>query len=453
MSIAVDIQSLPSEVLRNILFFVRNEKNGRDSIKECRLVSHCFHNAASPLLLTAVSVSLTSKSFTRLEDICHHPIFSKSVQSVSIVTSYYETELACNRPLFMLEAKARLLRHVETMERSRYYRNKYPHTREQFQWLSNMAWRTEPEFEQLFSDQVDEESRTPTQRLFLKLYDLYKELHNGQQQLRKGQNHITRLCAALSSLSNLVYLEVNDVRNNGGLEHLDAADFAHTGYDDTILQHFSPILRKSRWCGSFKTIHTATPPVEMIGTLCSELADKGLRPRIIRLRLVPPPSMQAWKPSLLQQSGLKSLVSKTTKLKLYVDFEARSFELKENPRHEMLALCSITQSFLSAPHLEDIHVEFIGYPRLNRRPTISLEDVLPANVLWPRLRSLSLYNQPFTVKQMRSLATRHSEILRNMDLQACWLLEGSWDDLEEVVEGQRDLEKSSIKYPSGGNYS
>jgi hypothetical protein len=316
-----------------------------------------------------------------------------------------------------------------------------------------MGWRTEPEFEQLFSDQVDEESPTPTQRLFLKLYDLYKELHNDQQQLREDQNHITRLRAALSSLSNLVCLEVNDVRNNGGLEHLDAADFAHTGYDDTLLQHFSPILRKSRWCGSFKTIHTATPPVEMIGTLCSELAEEGLRPRIIRLRLVPPPSMQAWKPSLLQQSGLKSLVSQTTKLKLYVDFEARSFELKENPRHEMLALCSITQSFLSAPHLEDMHVEFIGYPRLNRRPTISLEDVLPANVLWPRLRSLSLCNQPFTVKEIRSLAIRHSGALRNMDLQACWLLEGSWDDIEEVVKGQRSLEKSSIKYPSGGNYS
>ncbi|EXL91974.1 hypothetical protein FOIG_14857 [Fusarium odoratissimum NRRL 54006] len=316
MSSAVDIQSLPSEVLRNILFSVRNEKNGQGSIKECRLVSHCFNNAASPLLLTEVSVCLTSESFTRLEDICYHPIFSKSVQKVSIVTSYYETELACNRPLFMLEAKARLLRHVETMERSRSYRNKYPHTQAQSRWLSNMAWRTEPEFEQLFNDQVDEESPTPTQRLFLKLYDLYKELYNDQQQLREGQHHITRLCAALSSLSNLVSLELNDIRNLGGMEHLDAADFAHTGYDHTILQHFSPILRKSRWCGSFKTIHTATPPVEMLGTLCSELADKGLRPRTIRLRLVPPPNMQAWQLSPSQQTGLKNLVAQTTKLAL-----------------------------------------------------------------------------------------------------------------------------------------
>ncbi|KAF5567538.1 hypothetical protein FPHYL_3159 [Fusarium phyllophilum] len=308
MSSAVDIRSLPSEVLSTILFFVRNERNGRRSIEEWRLVSHCFNNAASPLLFTEVSVCLTSKSFTRLEDICHHPIFSKLVQSVSIVTSYYETELACNRPLFMLEAKARLLRHVETMER----------------------------------DQVDEESPTPTQKLFLKLYDLYKEMYNDQEQLREGQTHIARLCAALSSLSNLVSLELNDVRNMGGLEHLYAADFADTGYDHVILQHFGPILRKSRWCGSFKTIHNATPPVEMIGTLCSELAEKGLRPRLIRLRLVPPPSMQAWQLSPSQWTGLKTLVSQTTTLTLYVDFQARSYELKDNPRHEMLALCSIT---------------------------------------------------------------------------------------------------------------
>ena len=139
MSSATDIQSLPSEVLRSIFFFVRNEKNGQRSIKECRLVSHCFNNAASPLLLTQVSVCLTSESFDRLEHICNHPIFSKSVQSVRIVTSYYEAELACNRPLFMLEAKARLLRHVETMERSRSYRNKYPHTQEQSRWHANGA--------------------------------------------------------------------------------------------------------------------------------------------------------------------------------------------------------------------------------------------------------------------------------------------------------------------------
>ncbi|KAF5701477.1 hypothetical protein FMUND_13869 [Fusarium mundagurra] len=316
-----------------------------------------------------------------------------------------------------------------------------------------MAWNTEPEFEQLFSDQVDQESPTPTQRLFLKLYDLYKEMYNDQEQLREGQNHITRLCTALSSLSNLGFLELNDVRNMGGLEHLDAADFADTGYDHTILQHFSPILRKSRWCGSFKTIHNATPPVEMIGTLCSELADKGLRPWIVRLRLVPPPSMQAWQLSLLQQTGLKNLVSQTTKLTLYVDFQARSFELKDNPRHEMLALCSITQSCLSAPNLEDVHVEFIGYPPLSMRPTVSLDDILPVNALWPRLRSLSLHNQPFTVMELKSLVTRHSETLRDLDLQGCWLVEGSWDEVKKVVEDQQDLEKSSIKYPSGGNQS
>ncbi|KAF4952464.1 hypothetical protein FGADI_6698 [Fusarium gaditjirri] len=451
MSSAVDIQSLPAEVLRNILLFVCNEKNGQGSIKDCRLVSHCFNNAASPLLLTEVSVCLTSKSFTRLEDICNHPIFSKTVQKVSIVTSYYEAELACNRPLFMLEAKARLLRHVETMERSRPYRNKYLQTQAQSRWLSNMAWRTEPEFEQLFSDQVDEESPTPTQKLFLKLYDLYKELYNDQQQLREGQNHINRLCAALSSLSNLVFLELNDIRNMGGMERLDAADFAHTGYDDTVLHHFSPILRKSRWCGSFKTIHTATPPVEMLGTLCSELADAGLRPRTIFLRLVPPPGMQAWQLSPSQQTAVKNLVAQTTKLALYVDFGARSYELKDNPRHEMIALCSITQSFMSAPLLEDMHVGFIGYPPLNKRPTVSLDNVLPVNLLWPRLRSLSLHNQPCTATELKSLVTRHSETLRDLDLQACWLVEGSWADIKEAVQEQHDLEKSSIKYPQGGN--
>ncbi|KAF4334664.1 hypothetical protein FBEOM_11497 [Fusarium beomiforme] len=447
----MNIQSLATEVLGNILSFVRNDRNGQEAIQQCRLVSRCFNNAASPFLFPEISVYLTSKSFARLEDICYHPIFSKSVQKVIIITSYYETELACDRPLFMREAKARLLRHVESLERLRSYQNKYAHTQEQYERLSDMAWGTSPEFDQLFNDEVDESSPTPVQKLFLKLYDIYKQLYDDQQRLRESDNHISRLCAALSSLSNLVSLELNDVKNLGGMEHLDAADFVHTGYDDAVLQHFSPIIRKSRWCGSFYTIHTTTPPVEMLGLLCSQLAEKELKPKTVHLRLVPPPSMQAWQLSPAQQTGVEALVSQTTKLTITVDFDARSFELKECPRHEMLALFSITRSFLSARNLEHMRIEFPGYPPLDRRPTVSLTDVLPLDFTWPQLKSLHLHNQPFTVPEIESMVTWRCGKVRTIDLQACWLLAGEWAAVEHIIRLYRYIEKHSIKYSKGGD--
>jgi hypothetical protein len=444
----MDIQLLPTELLTRIFFHLDNADDSRKDINHCRLVSRCFNNASSSLLITRVKVHLTLESFARLEDICNHTVFSKSLQVVQVDLSYYEDELASDRQLFMQEARSRLLRHVEAFERSRYHRTRYSMTDDLFGWLSKMAWGQGHEFDQLLSGETEKAASTPIEKLYSKVYNLYQQKYQNQQSLRQNGKHIDRLCTALCSLSKLVSLELEDSKSWGS-DLLDTADFLDTGFDRSVLKHFDSALRKSNWCGSFQTKNTATPPVEMLGTLCARLGDKGLRPKILHLALTPPPDMRVWQLSSAQQAGVKHLVSQSTDLIMHVNFFARGHSRSASPKDEMLSLCSITQPFFSAPNLESLHIRFDEYTSNSARPTVSLGDILPLETSWSRLHTMFLWYQPATITELKSLVSRHSKTVRDFVWYSPWLLEGTWPDAVEIIRGFKNLEDFRLEFPKG----
>ncbi|KAF5024549.1 hypothetical protein F66182_3312 [Fusarium sp. NRRL 66182] len=450
----MDIQSLPTELLRKILFHVRNgdcrdDAKNEESIKQCRLVSQCFNNAASPFMITDVCVWLTLESVARFENLCKHPVFSKSLQSVVVFISYYEAELARDKQLYMEEAKARLLRHVETWERTNYYRRKYPMTEDIHRRLSALAWGQDAEREivKLVGGSVDEASATPVQKLLNKMYDLYQQKYANQERLFQNEAHISRLCAALCSLPNLESLRLED-DHIWRSDTLDAADFPDSGLESSMLQHFFPLLCRSRWCGSFMTAHTATPPVEMLGDLLARLGEKGLRLKRLALTLTNTPDMRVWHLSWAQKAEIKRLVSQSTEVRLQVDFGARAYDL-QYPKDEMLAVCSISQAIFSAPHLEDLTIGFKKYPHNSATPNVSLSDILPLATLSPRLRTLDLFKQPATVRELELLVSRNPTTVRNFDWFEGWLLEGNWPDAVDMLRGFECLENASLEYPHG----
>ncbi|KAJ3543589.1 hypothetical protein NM208_g2296 [Fusarium decemcellulare] len=336
------------------------------------------------------------------------------------------------------------------MERSRGYRRKFDLTDDRFGWLSNLAWGPNPEMDQLINGEMDEKSSTPIQKLFSKAYGLYQQKYENQERLRQNEAHISRLCTALCSLSNLVSLYLKD-DDSWGSDKLAAADFVDSGFGRTVLQHFDSAIRKSRWCGSFQTTHSAIPPLEMLGPLCSQLGENGLRPRALWFSLMPPPNMEVWELSSTQQGNLRQLVSQSTDLKLDVDFFSRHHSLSGNPRHEMLALCSITQPFFSAPNLERMDMTFREYPRYNETPNVSLGDILPLGMSWPRLQTLHLRHIPATIKELESLVSRHSTTVRDFLWISGWLLEGSWADAFDTIRSFKALEDAKLRFPSGGD--
>lgn len=297
----------------------------------------------------------------------------------------------------MAEAESRLLRHWETMERVRQYRNIYKVTKEQelFQWLGNIAWGESADIQKLIRGEALDAEPSPIQSLFLKCYDIYKARFDDQESLRKNNAHVTRLVRSLSSLPCLESLNLEDVHSHKmimrrtpqtqlGANYLDPEDFADTGYDRNILQNFDTAIRQSSWCGSFHTNGsrrpngsrniTTTPPTEMLGDLCSQLGEKGFRPKNIKISLKPPPNMRVLTLSSSQQDNMKLLVSQASSLTFCSDFSVRPHELQENSKNEMIALSSVTKAFFSAPKLESLDIHFAGYPGNGSRPTISLSE-------------------------------------------------------------------------------
>jgi hypothetical protein len=469
MSSTTNINTIPIELLTRICSFVRDDsKNGQESIAQSRLVSQRFRDAASKFLITEVSVRLSSESFARFESICAHPIFSKGVQKVHILLSFYEAELANDKLRYMEEANARLLRHWETMERGSSYKRRYGISRELFRWLGQIAWGRSSDVQQLIRGEDLQTPPTPIQRLFLKTYDIYKARFDDQESLRKDNAHIDRLVHAVSSLPGLKSLNMDDVHGQKmiiretkltklGALHLTVEDFADTGYDRNVLQHFDSAIRPSGWCGSFKTNGThyhgisTIPPLEMLGELCSQLGNQGVRPKHIRISLKPPPDMRLLTMSSAQQENMKRLVSRASGLTFRFDFFSRPHDLHENPRHEMMALCSITKPFFSASELEFLDIYFVEYPN-RATPTVSLGEILPLDMSWPRLETLWLQYQPMNIDELRDVVNKHRSTVRDFKLPCPWFLQGSVHDALRTIRGFESLESVTMTFPKGSYF-
>ncbi|RGP63918.1 tyrosinase [Fusarium sporotrichioides] len=471
---AATINTIPVELLSKIFICLHDDPNdGQKSIAQSRLVSRRFRDTASTFLITEVSVCLNSESFARFEAICVHPMFSKGVQKVNILLSYYEGELVHDKQLYMAEAESRVLRHWETMERSSHYKRRYNITTELFQWLGKIAWGNSSDVRQLITGEPLEAAPTPIQKLFLKTYEIYKARFDDQESLRKDNAHIGRLVNAISSLSGPVSLNLEDAYGKNmitrqtsqtklGRNQLAPEDFSDTGYDRNILQHFDSAIRQSGWCGSLRTDgssrHNGTfdistiPPLEMLGEFCSELGEKGVRPRDLRISLKPPPNMRQMVMSSVQQENMKLLVSEASSLVFRFDFFARPHNLRENPRDEMLALCSVTKPFFSAPKLEFLDIYFMEYPGSRSSPTVSLGEILPLDMSWPRLEYLWLQYQPMTMDELKAVVSKHCATVRDLKLPSPWLLQGSVHDALKTIRGFENLENVVMAFPKGSDF-
>ncbi|KIL86117.1 hypothetical protein FAVG1_10513 [Fusarium avenaceum] len=388
MSEQTNIQSLPAELLNKILSDVSEDrKTGQESIKQIRLVSKHFNNVASLFLIPEVTVCLTLESFIRLEEICAHPLISKGVRKVTIILCFYEGELASNRRLYMLESRSRLLRHTETMERMRRYKQHFYWTDGLHNWLSHMAWERCPKLNQMVNEDTTQDPPAQIQKLFLRLYDMYKKRYEEQEILRQDNRHITRLVAAISSLPSLTCLNLKDFNSQRGLvsshkqpgaDQLLVEEFLDIGYSQDVLRHFDRGVRASPWCGCFETQNSASPPVEMLGELCSQLGSHGVRLKAFTLFLYPPPDMEILQSTPEQQENIKKLVSEVEYLTINLDSPPRT---KQYRREEMLALGSITKPLASSPKLDYLRVDLEHDCKTSA--VFSMSDLIPPDAPWP----------------------------------------------------------------------
>jgi hypothetical protein len=453
----INIQSLPVELLNKILSHVSEDrKNGQESIKQSRLVSKHFNNVASPFLIPEVIVCLTLESFTRLEEICSHPLISKGVRKVTIILCFYEGELANNRQAYMRESRSRLLRHCETMERMWRYKKHFYWTNELDNWLSRMAWDRCPKLNQMVDEDTTQDPPAQIQKLFLRLYDMYKKRYEEQEILRQENRHISRLVAALSSLPSLTWLNLKDFNSSRGLvsshkqpgaDQLRVEDFLDIGYSQDVLRHFDRGVRPSPWCGSFATEASASPPVEMLGELCSQLGSHGVRLKSFTLFLYPPPDMRILQSTPAQQENIKKLVSGVEYLEVTVDSPIRT---KDYRREEMLALGSITKPLASSPNLEYLRADLES--NCHTSAVFSMADLIPPDTPWPQLQGLRFLYLRIKLDELRSLVSRLGKTLLRLDWHSVYFPDCSPSELLDAMRGFQTLEDVHVDYPDGDQF-
>ncbi|KAM0198424.1 hypothetical protein ACHAPI_003947 [Fusarium lateritium] len=452
------IQSLPVEILTSILSRVCDDRaNGQESIKQCRLVSKHFNNVASLFLIPEVTVCLTLESFARLEEISSHPLISKGVRKVTIILCFYEGELANNRQAYMRESRSRLLRHCETMERMWRYKKQFYWTDELHNWLSHMAWNQCPKLNQMVDEDTTQDPPAQIQKLFLRLYDMYKKRYEEQELLRQDNRHISRLVAALSSLPALSWLNLKDFSSSRGLlsshkqpgaDQLLVEDFQDIGYSQDVLRHFDRGVRSSAWCGCFATEESTSPPVEMLGELCSQLGSHGVRLKAFTLFLYPPPDMQVLRVTPTQQENIKKLVSEVEYLTINLDSPIRT---KTYRREEMLALGSVTTPLASSPNLHYLRVDLES--NCHTSPVFSMTDLLPPDTPWPQLQGLRFLYLRIKFEELRSLVSRLGKTLLRLDWHSVYFPDCSPSELLDELRGFQALEEARVDYPDGDRFS
>ncbi|CAH0058472.1 unnamed protein product [Clonostachys solani] len=469
MALKQNIESLPMEVLRGVF----SQMGDKESIKQSRLVSRTFNDAAAPYLIDEAHVRVTSKSLSRLEELCDHDIFSKSITDVTILLSQYDVGMAADRSLFMQDCNGRLLRNMEMRERMGAYKwrrivagrcgKRNPpfsyedkNREEDLQReIEQQLWKlvySNPVLLMVSEEDFQEEEADPFQKVAMRIHTRYKERCDDQERVRRGNSHVDRICSALAKLPNLCnlllhdpYLVVDD--------ELQASDFPDLGYDRRMLEHFDCMLSPSRWCGSFTTNSTIVPPVEMLGELCARLGRSQIKPRSVCVKLNAPADLRRITLSEDQQAGLKLLMSKATYARLDVDGWERTRDgMGENdrPRDEMLALCSFTKPFFTAPKLEKLKIVFPTYTYHFNPPEVGISDILPLESPWQHLDTLTLLYQPAKLEDLSALVANQGNTITNFRWDHTWLLTGRWDEAVEVLRGFRKLSKVSVDYPKGG---
>ncbi|KAH7128871.1 hypothetical protein EDB81DRAFT_808443 [Dactylonectria macrodidyma] len=450
MAPGTTIGALPPEIFQEIFSRVDEQR----TIQQSRFVCQKFNQVASRYLITNTHVRMSSESISRLENFCNHSVLSKSMAKVNIILSCYDPNMANDTALYMQDCDTQLFQRLEILERMKSFR--YGSDGEAEEEIENQLQAVigNQEFAKISEEGFEESTATPFQKLAIRLHTMYKQRCTNQEEVRQDNNHIKRICDALCKLSNIQELSFTD-KPGSIREELKESDFEDLGLNRKTLKHFDFAVSPSKWCGSFTTAYSIVPPVEMLGELCCQLGHHGVQPRTITMNLNAPSNLRLIWVSSDQQVGVRSLVAKATKLELVVDGWARKNSLAENndrPRDEMLALCSFTQHFFSAPNLESLYIWFVEYPRFYEIPTVSLDDILPFQQSWPRLSDLELRYQPVSLRDLRTLVSLQGNTLKSFKCECVWLLDGGWDEAIRVIRDVENMEEVYVKYPRGERY-
>lgn len=473
------INMLPTEVLSQIFQLIADEERSKHrvpSTQKLRLVSQRFNSIASAILFSAVSVRLTSKSFSNLERISEHNDLNKFVKEVRINTSFFEEKVGQDFGLFVefygaafnheiLRPKSR---HSRDLDKADFLRRlddlDFLVTQMRQDEFSGASQRhitrsyvdekrlkqIDPQILQMRKEEFSKKYAIFFRQALLEVHEEYKSLLADQQAIRSNNNHITRMCVALIRFTALKSIVLTDEE----LGRQDFKEYIKEGaFEPDDPRNFRIATSTLGWHGSEELDRYVTPPVEMLGELLSRLGKAGVRPQELKLKLAIPLNLQRAVFSAKQTRRIQKLVSRSTNIEFIVrswahenswsDFECR-------PYREMRRLGTMTMALTNAPHLESLKISFGNYPAVYEFPAVHLgEFVSLSTMTWPNLKHLDIDSVPCDLADMRQLASLYSSSLKSFTAIWMYIRQGSWSDAIDELRKLRALEHFKFEYPRG----
>ncbi|KAF2740915.1 hypothetical protein EJ04DRAFT_111004 [Polyplosphaeria fusca] len=435
------LQSLPNELLGECFAYLETSK---PVIKSLRLVSKRIHALSSPYLLTHFRISFDRQSAQDLDFIAKHPIFSRSISSVSIDVSYYDRILAESLRRFAEHSSTELYYKIEVMERTvrlRQFGSPEQHDSllnafciiDQWEAVVRPDWGNTPE-----------EAITEYQKLLLSTHGKYVELFTEQEKIMAEEGHFNRLIAAFQGFNNLKKIVIEDYRRKK-LKKFDVAGrLSHEGLE-------AECLEKSRWKGSFRTAMDTQQPMHLIARLFKGLAGTSIRPQIFEINLTAPADMRCINLSTPALDAVCKTLSRAERCYLSIkDWQRRGSLVEDIDRsaEELIGLCNLTTAFFSSKYLKEMHLGLDDYPAFGEFPQMALPELVKLPLNAPSLSRVYFRNVPLRLEDIREFVTSTKE-LEWLNLYNPYLLSGTW---VEALDALRKLEKLShveMKSPRG----
>ncbi|KAF2463411.1 uncharacterized protein BDR25DRAFT_397132 [Lindgomyces ingoldianus] len=422
---SLSLPKMPLEALPNELLSACFSNLTIPEIKSVRLVSKRLHSASSPFLISKASVSITPNSFTHLEALSNHPIFSKSITKLSVDVSYYDTLLAESLGRFALNSSSNLYQRLERMERRVAARRDH---NESTASLDN-AFQVTGEWDAVAIDGFQNEKATAKQKLILTTFEEYVRRFKDQEEVKRDGAYVTRLVDAISKFTALRAIVVLDyeIRSKE-----DSKRHEPLSEQDLI----SSCLDRSQWKGTWTTGMDTSPPTYIISDLFTTLAKTDIRPKHFDIRVTAPANLRCLSFSEAKLSTIRTTLSRATHLYFFLQRWARKDSYAENndrPVDEMVALCTLTTAYFSSFRLEELHLSLDDYPCFYEIPTVSLSKFLTLPLQTPALKSIYFRNVPTTLIDLKLFASSVRTTLTSLRLYGPYLLSGSWVQALDVL--------------------
>lgn len=446
------MDKLPNEILSKIFWHVSNDNQktiGAQAIHNLRLVSHRIKFIATAFLVQNASVCLSTQSFAEFEELCSHPEYRQSIRNVSICASYYDSQLAADPAYFCERASTQLYQRAEMTERTfRFDAKKFDKPA-----MIKRMFSMSRDLRRIERDGFTDPPATTTERNLMDYHVEYQKRTQDQEELRRDNNHLRRLCQAIRNLPALETINLYD-----GPKRLTRSVRAFLRSDGTPddLQVLSPVLDRERWSGSFDTAYRTNQPLEMLGELLAQLGRSGIRPRSLRIDFSVPTDLHRLKVDASQSGDIQHLASQLTDAGLRFSSWARKDSLAENndrSTEEMCALGSLSRALTSAPSLRSLALDLENYPVFYQVPTASMIHLLPIETRkWTKLHTLRLTHVPVNLSELELLSRAYRGSITSLTLYGPCLLTGDWDQAIDVIRELDQLEEVDLKYPNGGRY-